>query len=160
MADGDLINESGTAAPIEATSAIPPEELERLTGDTAYGSPLRAYHDLDHLVHGLTEIRVWGANTGADTGGAGTGCATTGATGEGVATGATTGAATGAATGAGVATVAGGANPSGAFGANGLRNQPNAVGAGAGEGDGAAGSAAAGRAGAGGGSGCAGCATS
>ena len=40
--------------------------FDRLTGATAYGSPQRAYHDLDHLVHGLTEIRVWGANTGAD----------------------------------------------------------------------------------------------
>ena len=39
--------------------------FDRLTGDSAYGSPLRSYHDLDHLVHGLTEIRVWAANTGA-----------------------------------------------------------------------------------------------
>ena len=42
--------------------------FERLTGETAYGSPQRAYHDLDHLVHGLTEIRVWGSNTGAPDG--------------------------------------------------------------------------------------------
>ena len=39
--------------------------FERLTGEHAYGSPQRAYHGLDHLVHGLTEIRVWGANSGA-----------------------------------------------------------------------------------------------
>ena len=39
--------------------------FERLTGEHAYGSAQRAYHGLDHLVHGLTEIRVWGANTGA-----------------------------------------------------------------------------------------------
>ncbi len=39
--------------------------FERLTGETAYGAPVRAYHNLDHLVHGLTEIAVWAANTGA-----------------------------------------------------------------------------------------------
>lgn len=39
--------------------------FEQLTGESAYGSPQRAYHDLDHLVHGLSEIRVWAANTGA-----------------------------------------------------------------------------------------------
>lgn len=39
--------------------------FERLTGDTAYGAPGRAYHNLDHLVHGLTEINAWAANTGA-----------------------------------------------------------------------------------------------
>jgi pantetheine-phosphate adenylyltransferase len=37
----------------------------RLTGDTAYGAPARAYHNLDHLVHGLTEITAWASNTGA-----------------------------------------------------------------------------------------------
>lgn len=40
--------------------------FERLTGVQGYGGPARAYHDLDHLVHGLSEIRVWAANTGAD----------------------------------------------------------------------------------------------
>ena len=39
--------------------------FERLTGPGAYGSPRRPYHNLDHLVHGLTELAVWGANTGA-----------------------------------------------------------------------------------------------
>jgi pantetheine-phosphate adenylyltransferase len=39
--------------------------FERLTGETAYGAPGRAYHNLDHLVHGLTEIAAWAANTGA-----------------------------------------------------------------------------------------------
>jgi pantetheine-phosphate adenylyltransferase len=37
----------------------------RLTGDSAYGAPGRAYHNLDHLVHGLTEINAWASNTGA-----------------------------------------------------------------------------------------------
>lgn len=37
--------------------------FDRLVGDTAYGSPLRHYHDLDHLVHGLSEITIWAANT-------------------------------------------------------------------------------------------------
>jgi pantetheine-phosphate adenylyltransferase len=39
--------------------------FERLTGAQGYGGANRAYHNLDHLVHGLSEIRVWGANTGA-----------------------------------------------------------------------------------------------
>jgi pantetheine-phosphate adenylyltransferase len=39
--------------------------FDRLTGPDGYGSESRHYHNLDHLVHGLTEIRVWGANTGA-----------------------------------------------------------------------------------------------
>jgi pantetheine-phosphate adenylyltransferase len=37
----------------------------RLTGATAYGAEARPYHNLDHLVHGLTEITVWAANAGA-----------------------------------------------------------------------------------------------
>ena len=37
-----------------------------LTGEQAYGAPGRHYHNLDHLVHGLTEITVWGANADAD----------------------------------------------------------------------------------------------
>jgi pantetheine-phosphate adenylyltransferase len=44
-----------------------PAWFERLTGDSAYGAAGRAYHNLDHLVHGLTEIGVWAANTGAST---------------------------------------------------------------------------------------------
>ena len=39
--------------------------FERLTGAAAYGGAGRAYHNLDHLVHGLTEITVWAASTGA-----------------------------------------------------------------------------------------------
>lgn len=39
--------------------------FERLTGPGAYGGPARAYHNLDHLVHGLSELRAWAANTGA-----------------------------------------------------------------------------------------------
>lgn len=41
------------------------EWFDRLTGPSAYGSAQRPYHNLDHLVHGLTEIAVWAANTGA-----------------------------------------------------------------------------------------------
>ena len=37
----------------------------RLTGPTAYGAPERPYHNLDHLVHGLSELAAWGANAGA-----------------------------------------------------------------------------------------------
>lgn len=37
----------------------------RLTGSSAYGAEARPYHNLDHLVHGLTEITVWAANAGA-----------------------------------------------------------------------------------------------
>ena len=39
--------------------------FEHLTGSGGYGAPQRHYHNLDHLVHGLTEIRVWAANTNA-----------------------------------------------------------------------------------------------
>lgn len=39
--------------------------FEKLVGDTAYGSPLRPYHNHDHLVHGLSEIEVWAANSSA-----------------------------------------------------------------------------------------------
>jgi pantetheine-phosphate adenylyltransferase len=38
----------------------------RLTGAEAYGGAARHYHNLDHLVHGLCEIRVWAANTRPD----------------------------------------------------------------------------------------------
>jgi pantetheine-phosphate adenylyltransferase len=38
----------------------------QLTGATAYGGAARHYHNLDHLVHGLCEIRVWAANTRPD----------------------------------------------------------------------------------------------
>ena len=36
-----------------------------LTQAKAYGGVLRHYHNCDHLVHGLTEIRAWAANTQA-----------------------------------------------------------------------------------------------
>ena len=36
-----------------------------LTGAAAYGGAQRHYHNLDHLVHGLSEIRVWADNTQA-----------------------------------------------------------------------------------------------
>jgi pantetheine-phosphate adenylyltransferase len=36
-----------------------------LIGPDAYGGPQRHYHNLDHLVHGLSEIRAWAANTQA-----------------------------------------------------------------------------------------------
>jgi pantetheine-phosphate adenylyltransferase len=39
--------------------------FDYLTGADAYGDATRHYHNLDHLVHGLTEIRVWAANVGA-----------------------------------------------------------------------------------------------
>jgi len=38
----------------------------RLTGADGYAAAGRHYHDLDHLVHGLSEIRVWALVTGAD----------------------------------------------------------------------------------------------
>lgn len=37
----------------------------QLTGEAAYGGQSRHYHGLDHLVHGLSEIAVWGANSDA-----------------------------------------------------------------------------------------------
>jgi pantetheine-phosphate adenylyltransferase len=37
--------------------------FDYLTGAQAYGGAGRFYHNLDHLVHGLSEIRVWAANT-------------------------------------------------------------------------------------------------
>jgi pantetheine-phosphate adenylyltransferase len=39
--------------------------FDYLTGASAYGSAQRHYHNLDHLVHGLSEIAVWAANTNA-----------------------------------------------------------------------------------------------
>ncbi|PWF47939.1 pantetheine-phosphate adenylyltransferase [Massilia glaciei] len=40
----------------------------RLTGPEGYGGPGRHYHNLDHLLHGLSEIGVWAANTDASQG--------------------------------------------------------------------------------------------
>ncbi|MDC8759217.1 pantetheine-phosphate adenylyltransferase [Janthinobacterium fluminis] len=39
--------------------------FEHLTSVQAYGGAERHYHNLDHLVHGLCEIRAWAANTQA-----------------------------------------------------------------------------------------------
>lgn len=39
--------------------------FDYLTGDHAYGAARRTYHNLDHLVHGLSEISAWASNTGA-----------------------------------------------------------------------------------------------
>jgi pantetheine-phosphate adenylyltransferase len=36
-----------------------------LTGEASYGGADRHYHNLDHLVHGLTEIRVWAGRSNA-----------------------------------------------------------------------------------------------
>jgi pantetheine-phosphate adenylyltransferase len=52
----------------ESGRGISPEAEQwfaRLTGPTSYGGPERHYHNLDHLVHGLTEIKAWAARTGA-----------------------------------------------------------------------------------------------
>ncbi|MFZ6653704.1 pantetheine-phosphate adenylyltransferase [Undibacterium sp. TJN19] len=49
-------------ADIQARAAL---WFERLTGETAYGSAARHYHNLDHLVHGLSEITAWGRNINA-----------------------------------------------------------------------------------------------
>jgi pantetheine-phosphate adenylyltransferase len=35
--------------------------LAQLLGKAHYGAPERHYHNLDHLVHGLSELRVWAA---------------------------------------------------------------------------------------------------
>jgi pantetheine-phosphate adenylyltransferase len=40
--------------------------FEHLVGGAHYGGSARHYHNLDHLVHGLTEIRVWAANNDSD----------------------------------------------------------------------------------------------
>jgi predicted metal-dependent HD superfamily phosphohydrolase len=40
--------------------------FDTLTGISSYGAPTRCYHNLDHLVHGLSELRVWATNHDAD----------------------------------------------------------------------------------------------
>lgn len=64
----DSARETGTghgadALPTSTTATDP--WFDYLTGDQSHGGAQRHYHNLDHLVHGLTEIRVWGLNTGA-----------------------------------------------------------------------------------------------
>ena len=49
----------------EAQLALFEQWFAYLTGPQAYGGADRHYHNLEHLVHGLTEIRVWADNTGA-----------------------------------------------------------------------------------------------
>jgi pantetheine-phosphate adenylyltransferase len=53
----------------EGDGAVQPALAEHwfahLTGAASYGGPRRHYHNLDHLVHGLSEIRAWAANTRA-----------------------------------------------------------------------------------------------
>jgi pantetheine-phosphate adenylyltransferase len=46
-------------------SVIANHWFDQLTGGAAYGAVSRHYHNLDHLVHGLTEIKVWAVNAGA-----------------------------------------------------------------------------------------------
>lgn len=53
------------AADADAT-ATADRWFNRLTGKEAYGDAMRHYHNLDHLVHGLTEIRVWAVNVEAE----------------------------------------------------------------------------------------------
>lgn len=54
------IGEAG-AAPDSHTE----QWFHRLVGTDAYGGAERHYHNLDHLVHGLTEIKAWAGRSGA-----------------------------------------------------------------------------------------------
>jgi len=47
----------------DAAAANAQAWFARLTGADAYGGAERHYHNLDHLVHGLSEVRAWNANT-------------------------------------------------------------------------------------------------
>jgi len=47
----------------DAEPAASQRWFEQLTGAQAYGGAGRSYHNLDHLVHGMAEIRAWAANT-------------------------------------------------------------------------------------------------
>ncbi|CAN7173612.1 pantetheine-phosphate adenylyltransferase [Pseudoduganella sp. LjRoot289] len=58
----DALWQGGAADPAAAANAE--QWFERLTGPGAYGGAGRHYHNLDHLVHGLAEIRTWSANVG------------------------------------------------------------------------------------------------
>ncbi len=60
----ELLWNYGALAPAAAANAD--TWFASLTGDKTYGAPNRCYHNLDHLVHGLTELTVWAANTDAD----------------------------------------------------------------------------------------------
>lgn len=66
-ADGTATGATSATGATGATSATTTDTwFDYLTGGLSHGSTQRHYHNLDHLVHGLTEIRVWGLNTGAD----------------------------------------------------------------------------------------------
>jgi len=54
---------AGDADPAARTNAQ--HWFEYLIGPAAYGAAGRHYHNLDHLVHGLSELRAWAANTHA-----------------------------------------------------------------------------------------------
>lgn len=47
------------AEPNPPDAALIEGAFAELTDPAHYGAPRRSYHNLDHLVHGLTEIRVW-----------------------------------------------------------------------------------------------------
>lgn len=51
-----------------ALSSAAESWFARLTGPTSYGGAERHYHNLDHLVHGLTEIKAWAGRAGATAG--------------------------------------------------------------------------------------------
>lgn len=50
----------------EAARATCDHYFSLLTQETGYGGKNRHYHNCDHLVHGLTEIRAWAANNDAN----------------------------------------------------------------------------------------------
>lgn len=50
----------------DAAPAGAPRWFDHLVGADAWGAPQRHYHNLDHLVHGLSEITSWAVNTGAN----------------------------------------------------------------------------------------------
>jgi pantetheine-phosphate adenylyltransferase len=49
----------------DSAGAVPSAWFDVLTGDTCYGAGSRRYHNIEHLVHGLTELQVWAADAGA-----------------------------------------------------------------------------------------------
>ncbi len=55
---------SGLPAGDDAHDA-PSAWFDVLVGDACYGAVTRRYHNIEHLVHGLSELQVWAADTGA-----------------------------------------------------------------------------------------------
>ena len=51
--------------PVEL-AATADASFEQLTGTAHYGGRMRHYHNLDHLVHGLSELRVWASYHAVD----------------------------------------------------------------------------------------------